>query len=279
MKQIDPKEFSTRELHGYLLGSVGPRPIAFASTMDAAGNVNLSPYSFFNVFSSNPPTLIFSPARRVRDNTTKHTLENILETKEVVVNIVNHAIVEQMALSSAEFPKDVNEFVKSGLTEVPSLSVRPPRVKEAPVQLECKVKQVIHLGEHGGAGNLILCQVVLMYINEEVLDEKGKIDPRKIDLVGRMGGNWYCRANGASLFELAGPTPDTLGIDDLPKAIRESKVLTGNDLAKLAKTPSVPTLKDLEEIALPASTKPSHELAHELIQQDEVLTAWKALLS
>ena len=194
MLSIDPKEVSVGVLHGYLLGAVSPRPICFASTVDSEGNVNLSPYSFFNVFSANPPVLIFSPARRVRDNTTKHTLENVLETKEVVVNIVSYAMVQQMSLSSTEYAKGVNEFTKAGFTEIPSSFVKPPRVKEAPVQFECKVTEVIGLGSEGGAGNLVLCEVVKVHIDEAILDAEQKIDPFKIDTVARMGGNWYSRA-------------------------------------------------------------------------------------
>ena len=191
MLSILPQEVSTGKLHGYLLSAVSPRPIAFASTVDGVGNVNLSPFSFFNVFSANPPILVFSPARRVRDNTTKHTLENILITKEVVINIVNYDMVQQMSLSSTEYPDGVNEFIKSGLTEVASDIVKPPRVQEAPVQFECKVNDVIALGNQGGAGNLVIAEVVKLHIKETVLDTDGKIDANKIDAVARMGGNWY----------------------------------------------------------------------------------------
>lgn len=187
MKSINPKEVSTSELHGYLLGAIAPRPIAFASTLDSQGNVNLSPFSFFNVFGSNPPVLIFSPSRRVRDNTTKHSLENVHEIPEVVINIVNYPIVEQMSLSSTEYDKGVNEFIKSGLTEEKSLLVRPPRVKEAPVSFECKVLQILPVGEEGGSANLVICEVVMVHIQEEILDQNGKINPFKLDAVSRMG--------------------------------------------------------------------------------------------
>ncbi len=203
--KIIPGELPTPKLHGYLQGAVGPRPIAFASTIDEQGRPNLSPFSFFNLFSSKPATLIFSPNRRVRDNTTKHTLENARKTGEVVINVVNYDIVQQASLSSVEYPEGVNEFIKAGLTQLPSEIVKPFRVKESPVQFECKVKDIIELGQEGGAGNLIVCEVVLMHIDDAILDEKGQIDPYKIDLVARMGGDWYCRANGDALFEVAKP--------------------------------------------------------------------------
>jgi len=194
-KRIDPKEVTTGVLHSYLLGAIAPRPIAFASTIDKEGKVNLSPFSFFNVFGANPPILIFSPARRGRDNTVKHSYENVLEVPEVTINIVDYAMVQQMSLASTEYPKGVNEFVKAGLTEIASEKVKPPRVADAPASFECKVLQVIPTGIEGGAGNLIICEVVLVHIANRVLDGNGKIDPFKLDAVARMGGDWYCRAN------------------------------------------------------------------------------------
>ena len=240
MKTIDPKAVSTRQLHGYMLGAVTPRPIAFASTVDVEGNVNLSPFSFFNVFSANPPIMIFSPARRGRDNTTKHTYENVLQVKEVVINIVNHAIVQQMSLSSTEYGKGVNEFEKAGLTPLASQTIKPPRVAESPVQFECKVNKVISLGTEGGAGNLVICEVLKMHINEAILDISGNIDPVKLDAVSRMGGNWYGRAK-QGMFEIPKPL-STLGIgfDQLPEAVCTSKFLTGNDLAMLANVEVLP---------------------------------------
>jgi len=240
MKTIDPKAVSTRQLHGYMLGAVTPRPIAFASTVDVEGNVNLSPFSFFNVFSANPPIMIFSPARRGRDNTTKHTYENVLQVKEVVINIVNHAIVQQMSLSSTEYGKGVNEFEKAGLTPLASQTIKPPRVAESPVQFECKVNKVISLGTEGGAGNLVICEVLKMHINEAILDISGNIDPVKLDAVSRMGGNWYGRAK-QGMFEIPKPL-STLGIgfDQLPEAVCTSKFLTGNDLAILANVEVLP---------------------------------------
>lgn len=229
-----------------MLGSIGPRPIAFASTIDADGSPNLAPYSFFNVFSANPPVLIFSPARRVRDNTIKHTLENVQATKEVVINIVNYALVQQMSLASTEYPKGVNEFIKSGLRMLPSEVVKPFRVAEAPVQYECKVTDIIALGEAGGAGNLIFCEVVKLHIDEKILTPDGHIDPLKIDLVARMGGDWYTRA-AKGLFEVEKPLRTKgVGVDALPEAIRHSNVLTGNDLGRLGNIEALPTVKELD---------------------------------
>lgn len=294
MIKIDPKEIATAKLHGYLLGAVAPRPIAFASTIDADGNPNLSPFSFFNVFSANPPIAIFSPARRVRNNTTKHTLENAKATKEVVINIVNYDIVEQMSLSSTEYPDGVNEFIKSGLTPVPSETVKPFRVKESPVQLECEVREVIELGTEGGAGNLVVCEIKMVHINEAVLDQEGKIDPRKIDLVARMGGNWYCRANGDALFEIAKPLSTLgIGIDSIPEDIRNSTILTGNNLGQLGNVEALPDetdvneykLTELAELFVNLEDKPNelevelHKIAKQKLEQGEVMNAWRTLLS
>jgi flavin reductase (DIM6/NTAB) family NADH-FMN oxidoreductase RutF len=257
MKTIDPKAVTTGQLHGYMLGAVTPRPIAFASTIDANGNVNLSPFSFFNVFSANPPIMIFSPARRGRDNTTKHTYENVLQVKEVVINIVNYDIVQQMSLSSTEYAQGVNEFEKAGLTPLASETIQPPRVAESPVQFECKVNEVISLGTEGGAGNLVICEVLKMHIDEAILDADGKIDPVKLDAVSRMGGNWYGRAK-EGLFEVPKPL-STLGIgfDQLPTVVSTSKFLTGNDLAMLANVEVLPEGADaiatvLEDVAIAA---------------------------
>ena len=205
IKSIDPAKLETKEIHKILLSSVAPRPIAFASTIDSKGNVNLSPFSYFNVFSSNPPILIFSPSRRVRDNTTKHTLENAKETKEVVINIVNHSIVEQMSKSSREYDKGVNEFIETGLTQVESLKVKPPRVLESPISFECTVDNIVSLGESGGAGQLIIVKVVQIHINKNYLDSQGNIDSEKLDLVARMGGDWYTRVNKESMFKIPKP--------------------------------------------------------------------------
>ena len=205
IKSIDPKSIETKELHSILLSSIAPRPIAFASTIDLKGNVNLSPFSYFNVFSSNPPILIFSPSRRVRDNTTKHTLENVLETMEVVVNVVNYSIVNQMSQSSIEYPKGVNEFIETGLTQVDSIKVKPPRVKESPIAFECTVEKVISMGDSGGAGQLIIAKVEYIHVDSSVLDSNGGIDSQKLDLVARMGGDWYTRATKESMFKIPKP--------------------------------------------------------------------------
>lgn len=238
---IDPNSLSQPDLHTYLLTAVAPRPICFASTIDAADNVNLSPFSFFNVFSSNPPIMVFSPARSGRDNSTKHTYDNILEVKETVINIINYPLVEQMSLASTAYAKGINEFVKAGLTQVKSEKVRPPRVGEAPVAFECVVDRVIELGQNPGAGNLIIARVVMMHLQETYLDEAGKLDTQKLDLVARMGGSWYSRASGDALFEIPKPIRTKgIGIDQLPKNIRESTILTANNLGRLGNVEQLP---------------------------------------
>lgn len=274
MKTIDPKALSTAALHGYMLGAVTPRPIAFASTIDSAGNVNLSPFSFFNVFSANPPIMIFSPARRGRDNTTKHTYENVLQVKEVVINIVNYDIVQQMSLSSTEYGKGVNEFEKAGLTPLASQTIKPPRVAESPVQFECRVNEVVSLGTQGGAGNLVICEVLKMHINEAVLDTDGKIDPVKLDAVSRMGGNWYGRAK-QGMFEVPKPLSRLgIGFDQLPEAIRTSKLLTGNDLAMLANVEVLPKgAKAIVNLEQHVAQKAQKRLA-----LDDVQGAWELLI-
>jgi flavin reductase (DIM6/NTAB) family NADH-FMN oxidoreductase RutF len=290
-KSIDPKSLKIPELHGLLLGSIAPRPIAFASTVDKEGNVNLSPYSFFNVFGSNPPTLIFSPARRGRDNTVKHSYENVKEVAEVVINIANYPMVEQMSLSSTEYAKGVNEFVKAGFTEAKSEKVKPPRVAEAPVAFECIVKEVVETGQEGGAGNLVICEVVHLHVNEAILDEAGKIDPFKLDPIGRLGGNWYTRSKQA-LFEVEKPLAKLgIGVDALPDTIKNSDVLTGNDLGKLGNVEAIPEVDNsiLENDENFRSTmKPEklkglslsalHSYAHELLEENRVAQAWQVLL-
>ncbi len=246
MKSISPAEVTIPVLHHYLLGAVGPRPICFASTVDASGNPNLSPFSFFNVFSANPPILIFSPARSGRDNSTKNTHDNVKEVKEVVINVVTYDMVHQMSLASSPFPKGVNEFIKAGFTPIPSDTVKPFRVKESPVQIECKVIELKELGQGGGAGNLVICEVTKMHINENVLNEKGFIDQQKIDLVARMGGDWYCRAHGDALFEVRKPIVTIgIGIDSLPDHIKNSN-LTGNELGLLGGMEAAPTPEECE---------------------------------
>ena len=251
MLSLDPKELPIPKLHQLLLGAIGPRPIAFASTIDENGNHNLSPFSFFNVFSANPPILIFSPARSGRTNETKDTYKNVKKVPEVVINIVTYDIVQQMSLSSSPYATEVDEFVKAGFTSLESDLVRPRRVAESPVQFECKVNQVIELGAEGGAGNLIICEVVKMHINENILDTNGLIDQHKINLVARMGGNWYCHANEASMFEVAKPlTTVGIGFDNLPSDILISSVLTKNDLGLLAGIEKLPNETDVNEYKL-----------------------------
>lgn len=271
---INPKEIPVAKMHSYLLGAVAPRPIAFASTVDKEGNINLSPFSFFNCFGANPPILIFSPARRGRDNTTKHSYENVLEIPEVVINIVNYDMVQQMSLASTEYPKGVNEFTKAGLTQVSSSLVKPPRVGEAPVAFECKVLQVIPTGTEGAAGNLIICEVLMVHIKDEILDAEGRIDPFKIDAVARMGGDWYCHANGGALFKVPKPLEKIgIGIDQLPAAIRNSKVLTGNDLGMLANVEKLPySPNDF------ASDDETHQQVHQLLKEAKSEEAWGLLV-
>ena len=289
MISILPQDISIAQLQGYLQGAVSPRPIAFASTMDKNGKANLSPFSFFNVFSANPPILIFSPARRIRDNTTKHTLENALETKEVVINIVNYDIVQQMSLSSTEYPKGENEFIKSGLTPIASDLVKPYRVAESPVQFECKVNEIIALGEAGGAGNLIICEVIKIHINPDVLDENGAIDQYKIDLVSRMGGNWYSRAN-QGLFEVPKPiTTLGIGVDKIPDFIKKSAVFNGNDLGMLGNIESLPNEEEIttfvkqnfavKGVLSSDDEQKIHLKAKEYLNNQDIHSAWKVLLS
>lgn len=284
MLSIDPKEIATGKLHGYLLDAVAPRPIAFASTVDEEGTPNLSPYSFFNVFSSNPPLLIFSPARRVRDNTTKHTLENAEKTREVVVNVVSYDIVQQMSLSSTEYAKGVNEFIKAGFTMLPSEEVKPFRVAESPVHLECKVKDIIYAGTEGGAGNLIVCEIVKVHISEAVLDDNGKIDQHKIDLVGRAGGSFYTRAR-EGFFEIPKPIATLgIGVDSIPDDIRNSDVLTGNNLGVLGNVESIPAQVDVDNFAkehpefMGIEKVKKHTFAQEYLNKNDVASAWKVLL-
>ncbi|MEQ7799841.1 flavin reductase family protein [Pedobacter sp. ASV1-7] len=294
MLTINTAEATPAQLQNYMQYAIAPRPICFATTIDLEGNINLSPFSFFNMFSTNPPLCIFSPARRVRDNTTKHTLENILEVKECVINIVNYPMVQQMSLASTEYPKGINEFEKSGFTMMPSLLVKPPRVAEAPVQMECVIREVIHLGENPGAGNLILAEVKLIHIKEEILDEDGKIDQAKIDLVARLGGDWYCRVTPESLFKVAKPlTTLGIGVDALPTAVRNSKVLTGNDLGMLGNIEHLPDAGEIDAILNNPEVKEIfdatigdmtnrerelHELAREWLSKGNVSDALKVVL-
>jgi flavin reductase (DIM6/NTAB) family NADH-FMN oxidoreductase RutF len=289
MLSIDPKEIPTAKLHGYLQSAVGPRPIAFASTLDRNGVPNLSPFSFFNVFSANPPILIFSPSRRVRDNTIKHTLINAELNREVVINVVNYAIVQQASLSSTEYGEAVNEFEKAGLTMLASDIVKPFRVKESPVQFECRINQIIELGTEGGAGNLILCEVLKMHIDETLLDANGVIDQHKIDLVSRLGGNWYSRSN-MGLFEVEKPlTTLGIGVDAIPEFVKGSGIFDGNDLGKLGNVETLPTDEEInifvkENFNIKAVLSADDEekklrRAKEYLDDDDVKAAWKVLLA
>ncbi len=286
MLTLNPQTLPVAALQGYLSNAIGPRPIAFVSTVDKTGIPNLSPFSFFNIFSTQPPIVVFSPARSGRTNTTKHTHDNILQVPEVVINMVNYDMVHQTSLSSSEYPKGVNEFLKSGFTMLPSERVKPPRVKESPVQLECKVNQVIELGKNAGAGNLVICEIILMHISELVLNEKKIIDQQKLDLVGRAGGNWYVRASGAGLFEVLKPFGSGLGmgVDALPDRIKNSQVLTGNNLGQLASLEKPPVYEEVlaykQEFLKNISDEVEiHTMAKKLLDSGRIEDGWKTLLS
>ncbi|MBS1508789.1 MAG: flavin reductase family protein [Bacteroidetes bacterium] len=277
VQTFDPQKITIPELLGVLQGAIVPRPIALVSSVDKEGRVNLSPFSFFNMVSIHPPIMVFAPSRRVRNNTEKHTLENALAVPEVVINIVNFSMVEQASLSSCEFPKEVNEFTKAGFTAMPSSKVKPPRVGESPVAFECKVNQVIALGQEGGGGNMVVCEVLLAHVKDEVLSG-GKIDQYKLDAVARMGGDYYCRANGDSLFTIPKPTTKiAIGIDQLPEDIRTSKVLSGNDLARLANVEKIPAVEKLSSLS--DNQEYRHHYAKTLIAQGKIDEAWQVLLS
>jgi flavin reductase (DIM6/NTAB) family NADH-FMN oxidoreductase RutF len=288
---LDLKDLKPAEKQYYLLHVVAPRPICFASTIDKAGNVNLSPFSFFNLFSSNPPVAIFSPSRRVRDNTTKHTLQNVLEVPEVVINIVTYDMVQQTSLASCEYPKEVNEFTKAGFTEEPATIIRPPMVKESKVKLECKVIEIKPLGTEKGSGNLVICEVLLMHIDDSLLDADKKIDQRKIHHVARLGGDWYCKVDETNLFMVPKPNTETgIGVDSLPESIRNSKVLTGNNLGQLANVHELPFIdpafddSNLKQIIQYYSISPDemgkelHGYAKKLLDEGKVREAWQVLL-
>jgi len=288
MKSFLPSELETKNIYGLLSGSIGPRPIAFVSSVDKNGKPNLSPYSFFNVFSAKPPILIFSPVRRVRDNSIKHTLENAMEYKEVVINVVNWDMVQQVSLSSTEYDQGINEFEKAGFTMLESDLVKPPRVKESPVQYECKVNEIISLGEEGGAGNLVIAEVMKIHIREDLLDEGLHIDQHKIDLVSRMGGNWCSRAN-EGMFEVEKPIHKTgIGVDQLPKSVRLSTILTGNDLGKLGNIEGLPDRTEiqkfisenhLEHFIEESTDERIHVIAQEYIEKNELEKALNILLA
>jgi flavin reductase (DIM6/NTAB) family NADH-FMN oxidoreductase RutF len=286
------KDMAPMDVQNYLQHAIAPRPVCFASTIDAVGNVNLSPFSFFNLFSSNPPIVIFSPARRVRDNTTKHTLQNVLEVPEVVINIVDYDMVQQTSLASCEFAKDINEFDKAGFTMQPATTVKPPMVKESKIKLECRVNEVKPLGTQGGAGNLVIAEVLVMHIDESILNTDGKIDQTKLQLIARLGGDWYCKVNETNLFKVAKPNTQLgIGVDALPKSIRNSTILTGNNLGQLANINEIPfvdaTFTDdkLKNIIQYFSINPDdmenelHSYAKELLNDNKVEQAWQVLLA
>jgi flavin reductase (DIM6/NTAB) family NADH-FMN oxidoreductase RutF len=285
------KDIKPAQAQAYLQHAIAPRPICFASTIDQAGNVNLSPFSFFNLFSSNPPVVVFSPARRVRDNTTKHTLQNVEELPEVVINIVDYDMVQQMSLSSCEYPKGTSEFAKAGFTEEKATLVTPPMVKEAKVKLECKVLEVKPLGTEGGAGNLVICEVLCMHIADDILGEDGMIDQTKLQLVARLGGDWYCKVDGSNLFKVAKPNTQLgIGVDALPAAVRNSHWLTGNHLGQLGNVHEMPTIdpafhdEKLKHIIQYYSINPAdmekelHLYAAQLLNEGRVQEAWQVLL-
>lgn len=292
MLSLNLKDLSAAETQNYLQHAIAPRPICFASTIDNEGSVNLSPFSFFNLFSSNPPILIFSPARRVRDNTTKHTLQNVTEVPEVVINIVDHDMVQQTSLASCEFPKGDNEFLRAGFTEQKATIVKPPMVKESKIKLECKVIEVKSLGMEGGAGNLVICEVLCMHIDKSILDENNRIDQTKINHVARLGGDWYCRVDESNLFKVAKPNVKLgIGIDALPIAVRNSRILTGNHLGQLANVHDMPIVdpafenEKLKQIILYYNLDPvemeteTHSLAASLLEESNTDAAWQVLLA
>jgi flavin reductase (DIM6/NTAB) family NADH-FMN oxidoreductase RutF len=289
MKSFEPKDLSTSKMHSYLLSAIAPRPIALASTLNKKGVPNLSPFSYFNVFSANPPILIFSPARRVRVNTTKDTLQNAEATKEVVINMVNYDMVHQMSLSSAEYPENVNEFEKAGFTMLDSHNIRPFRVGESPVQFECKVDKIVKLGKEGGAGNLIICQVVKLHISSDILNKDKSINQEKLDLVARAGGNYYSRAK-SGFFEIPKPLSSLgIGVDSLPEHVRNSMILTGNDLGMLGNVEALPSTKEIEKfieevverypIIKNATHREKHKIAQNYLSYGDVQSALKLLLS
>lgn len=290
--RIDLASIKPALRQNYLQHAIAPRPICFASTIDKEGNVNLSPFSFFNMFSTNPPVVIFSPSSRVRDNTLKHSLENVMQVPEVVINIVDLDMVQQTSLASCEYPRGTNEFIKAGFTEEPASVVRPPMVRESKVKMECRVLEIRSLGDQGGAGNLVICEVLVMHIDDGILDEQGMIDQRKLHHVARLGGNWYCKVDESNLFIVPKPITEVgIGIDGLPNNIRNSKLLSGNDLGMLANVKELPSIdpgfenEDLKKIVQYYSLNPDdmesevHLLAKKLLAENKVPEAWQVLLS
>lgn len=289
---VELKDLAPARRHQFLQYAVAPRPICFASTISSKGEVNLSPFSFFNMFSSTPPILIFSPSRRVRDNTIKHTLENVLEVPEVVINIVDYDMVQQISLASCEYGRGINEFEKSGFTPEPATRVQPPMVKESKIRMECRVQEVKALGQEGGAGNLVICEVLCMHIADDILDQGSMIDQRKLKHVARLGGDWYCKIDESNLFEVEKPNTQTgIGVDALPASIRLSSILTGNNLGQLGNVTTYPLIdpsfrdEKLTQIMLYYSTVPDemekvlHHYAAELLKAGKVREAWQVLLA
>ncbi|MFI5131183.1 MAG: flavin reductase family protein [Chitinophagales bacterium] len=289
---LDLKDLKPVEKQYYLQHFIAPRPICFASTIDKKGNVNLSPFSFFNLFSSNPPIVVFSPVRRIRNNTTKHTLENVLEVPEVAINIVTHDMVQQISLASCEFPKGVNEFIKAGFTPEPATMIRPPMVKESKIKMECKVLEVKSLGHEAGSGNLVICEIMRVHVDDSLFSADKKIDQRKINHVARLGADWYCVVNENNLFEVEKPNTEIgIGIDSLPLSIRNSKILSGNDLGQLANVKEEPVIDPsfddarLKEIIQYYGINPDemekelHTYAKKLLKTGKVTQAWQVLLA
>jgi flavin reductase (DIM6/NTAB) family NADH-FMN oxidoreductase RutF len=289
---LDLHTLTAVQRQNFLQHSIAPRPICFASTINQSGNVNLSPFSFFNLFSTTPPIVIFSPSRRVRDNTTKHTLENVLVVPEVVINVVDEDMIQQVSLSSCDYPRNTNEFMKAGFTEEPATLVKPPMVKESKIKMECRVLEIKPLGKEGGAGSLVICEVLRMHIKEEVLDNNGMIDQTKMNLVARLGGDWYSKTGTASLFKVAKPNIHLgMGIDSLPPAIKNSRYLTGNHLGQLANVEELPAVDPafhddkLKNIFQYYSINPEemekelHQYAKELLDTGKVTEAWQVLLT
>ena len=274
-------DLSTTQTQMILQNAIAPRPIAFVSTIDEAGNINLSPFSFFNMFSANPPIVIFSPAKRVRDNTSKHTLENVLAIKECVINMVNYDMVQQMSLASTDYPKGVNEFTKAGFTALASDLVKPPRVKESPVQMECKVREVIALGDAPGAGNLVIAEILKIHIAENILDAEGKIDPIKMEQVARLGGDWYSKITPDSLFKVAKPlTTMGVGVDAIPEIFRNANFLTGNQLGKLGNVEQVPTLstQEIQSLQIKDTANLQQQIS-QLTDSNDLINAWKLMVA
>ncbi|WP_235297075.1 flavin reductase family protein [Portibacter marinus] len=275
MKTIDFESEGNRQAYALLSSAIAPRPIAFASTIDQEGRVNLSPFSFFNVFGANPPTLVFAPVRSARSMQDKDTLLNVKEVPEVAISMVTYSMVEQMSLASTAYEKGVNEYRKSGFHEVPSEKIKPPYVKESPASFECRVVQIIETGPEGGAGSLVICEVLVAHVDEDFMKPEGVLDAEKLDLVGRMGENWYCRANGEALFEVEKPIRKKgIGVDALPDFIKESTILTGNHLGKLGNLERLPSDQEVQSSNIMTNDQDKvHQVAKQMIDDGEVMEA------